>query len=818
MPKFPVEAVLDQVLEVLGDCSNLVLIAPPGAGKTTIVPPALLSQHYCSGKILLLSPRRIAARMAAERMAELAGETVGQTYGYATRMDSKQSAATRVLVVTEGIFRNHIIADPELTGISAVIFDEVHERNLDSDFGLALALEAQAAFRPDLRLIAMSATLDGGAFARLMGGAPIIESAGKSWPLDVIYAGRRAETPIEADILRVVQQALADQTGDILIFLPGAGEIARTAGQIEGRVGDVAIYPLHGSLDPAEQRAALRPDNAGRRKIILATNIAETSLTIDGVRVVIDSGLARRARFDQGAGVTRLVTERASQSATTQRAGRAARQGAGVAYRLWEAAGQGGLPPFDPPEILESDLGSLVLQCALWGEVHPEKLRWLDPPPAAALNEAGKILRSFGAIAENGMITAHGQELAKLPLPVNLAHMLACSARFGQQNDAALIALLIQDRNLGGGGADLENRLLRLRTERGQKADAARRLAARLGQLVNSKKPLEKNVSVGALVALGFPQRLSRRRDNKGENWLSAMGRALKLIDEEQLAKAEFLAVAELQGKAAAARIQSAAAITEQDVEAIFSDQIENRVELRYDRDADRIIARNLRQLGAIKLTTSPATEYDPDTAALLLMQAVCKHGLTLLPWAKSSIALRQRAGFAGFDVLSDQALIDDVADWLLPVLFGQKRLRDVAGPALHAALEARLGWAILQQIGTIAPNYFISPDGSKHAIDYAAIAGPTVELRVQAMFGLDIHPLIGAKQLPLLLSITSPAGRPIQTTADLPAFWRGSWRDVAKEMRGRYPRHNWPDAPWDAIASLKSKNAQARQSKTRNT
>jgi ATP-dependent helicase HrpB len=811
VPQYPVELVLSQVLEALADSPNLVLIAPPGAGKTTIVPPALLDQPFCSGKILLLSPRRIAARMAAERMAELAGEPVGQTFGYATRMDSKQSAATKVLVVTEGIFRNQIIADPELSGISAVIFDEVHERNLDSDFGLALALEAQAAFRPDLRLIAMSATLDGGAFARLMGDAPIIESAGKSWPLDVIYAGRRAEAPIEADILRVTRQALTDQTGDILVFLPGAGEITRTAAQMDGRVGDAAIYPLHGSLDPAEQRAALRPDEAGRRKIILSTNIAETSLTIDGVRIVIDSGLARRSRFDQAAGVTRLVTERASQSATTQRAGRAARQGPGVAYRLWEAAGQGGLPPFDPPEILESDLSALVLQCALWGEANPEKLRWLDPPPQAALNEAQKMLRSLGALDERGMITTHGQALAKLPLPVNLAHMLVCSGRFGQQKDAAMIALLIQDRNLGGGGVDLESRLQRLRTDRGQKAEASRRLAARLANMVGATSPIEKPVSTGALVAIGFPERVSRRRDNKGESWLSEMGRGLALLDEEQLAKAEFLAVAELQGKAAAARIQSAAAISEEQIEMIFADKIESRVDLRYDKDSDRIVARNLRQLGAIKLAEAPATQYDPDAAAELLMQAVRKYGLAVLPWTNASIALRQRAEFAEFDLLSDAALIDNATDWLLALLLGKKRLQDVSGSALHSALEARLGWSMQQQIDIIAPSHFVSPDGNRHPIDYAAVAGPTVELRVQAMFGLDVHPLVGAKKIPLLLSMTSPAGRPIQTTSDLPAFWRGSWRDVAKEMRGRYPRHNWPDAPWDAVASLKTKNAQAR-------
>ena len=827
--QYPVEAVLGDLLDALNAAPNVVLIAPPGAGKTTIVPPQLLQQKWCNGQIIVLSPRRIAARMAAERMAELANEPVGQCYGYVTRMDSKISPATRVLVMTEGIFRNQIIADPELTGVSAVVFDEVHERNLDSDFGLALALEAQAAFRPDLRLIAMSATLDGAAFSQLMGDAPIIESAGKSWPLDIQYAGRRAELPIEAEVARIVRQAMHEQAGDILVFLPGAGEIERVAQNLDGRVGDAVLHKLHGSLDPAEQRAALRPNSDGLRKVILATNIAETSLTIEGVRIVIDSGMARRARFDQSAGVTRLVTERVSQSAATQRAGRAARQGAGVAYRMWEEAGHGGLPPFDPPQILESDLSGLVLQCALWGEAKPENWRWLDPPPKAALTEAGKLLRSIAALDNDGAITAHGRNLAQLPLPVNLAHMIVQSARHGQQMEAALIAQLIQDRNAGGQGVDIEQRLQRFHGNRadladrgdrgahgarGARASAIRRSAARLAAMVTPVANPLPQVSIGALIAFGFPDRLSRRRDAKGENWISAMGRGLRLVDEPQLAKSQWLAVAEMQGAAASARIICAAPMTEDEVEAVFGDRINVRTDLQYDTNADRITSRNLRMLGAIKLAESPSNAIDPVAAAQLLLRVVGKQGLSVLPWSPASLALRQRGQFAGFDGLSDAALLAHIDDWLLPILEGKKRLIDIHAGALHSAIENRLSWADLQQIEKIAPSHFTSPAGSRHAIDYAAIAGPSVELRIQAMFGLDIHPLVGAQKIPLLLSLTSPAGRPIQTTADLPAFWRGSWRDVAKEMRGRYPRHVWPDAPWEAVASLKTKNAQAKYGK----
>ncbi len=812
--KYPVEAVLSELNDALSDATNAVLIAPPGAGKTTIVPPNLLQQSWYTGQIIVLSPRRIAARMAAERMADLANEAVGKRYGYVTRMDSKMSAATRVVVMTEGIFRNQIIADPELTGVSAVVFDEVHERNLDSDFGLALALEAQAAFRPDLRLIAMSATLNGGAFARLMGDATVIESSGKSWPLDVLYVGRRAEHSIEAEVARTVKLAMRDQAGDILVFLPGAAEIDRTFQILDRQIGDTVLHRLHGSIDPSEQRAALRLDSSGHRKIILATNIAETSLTIEGVRIVIDSGMARRARFDQSAGVTRLVTERVSQSAATQRAGRAARQGAGVAYRMWEEAGQGGLPQHDPPQILESDLSALVLQCALWGEAHPEKLRWLNPPPHAALNEAGKLLRSIAALDTAGAITAHGGRLAKLSLPVNLAHMVVRAADYGQQTDAAMIALLIQDRNLGGAGADIEQRLQRFRSDNGQRAMASRRLAARIAALVSAPKDARNPLPIGALIAIGFPDRLCMRRDQKGENWLSAMGRGFRLFDEPQLANSQWLAVAEITGSATSARIQSAAVLSVEEVELIFADRITSGLDLQYDSGADRITARQLRTLGAIKLSAIPSNEIDAVAAAKLLAQIVRRLGLSVLPWSPLSLALRQRAQFAGFDSLNDTILLNDVDNWLLPILDGKKRLAEIAASALHTAIESLLSWADLQKIDKIAPSHFTSPAGSRHAIDYAAIAGPSVELRIQAMFGLDEHPLVGAMKIPLLLSLTSPAGRPIQTTADLPAFWRGSWRDVAKEMRGRYPRHVWPDTPWEAVASLKTKNALAKYGK----
>ena len=807
---FPVLAVLPDLLGSLRTVPNAVLIAPPGAGKTTMVAPALLDEPYCDGQILLLSPRRLAARMAAERISENLGETVGGRVGYATRLDSKHGPKTRILVMTEGIFRNRIISDPELLGVSAVLFDEVHERSIDSDFGLALALEAQAAFRPDLRLLAMSATLDGARFSKLMDDAPVLESEGKRWPLEYLYVGRRTEQTIEIDIVRTVRQALSEQQGDLLVFLPGVREIDRAFDALGARGDDIVVHKLHGQIDPAAQRLAVRRDVAGRRKVIFATNIAETSLTIDGVRVVIDSGLARRARFDQAAGVTRLVTERASLSAATQRAGRAARQQAGIAYRLWEEAGNGGLPPFDPPEILESDLAPLLLDCARWGENDPAKLRWLDLPPAAAGQQARKLLMSVDALDAHGHITSHGTMLANLPLPPNLAHMVALAVQSGQAEDAAMLAVLLQERGLGGQGEDIETRFERFVRERGPKADAARMLAQRIARLCGASGD-KQMLSIGGLIGSAFPDRIAKRRDAKGEKWISAMGRGLQLDAASLLARAEWLAVADVQGAASGARILSAAALTEAEIVDRFGHRIESKQILTYDKSTDRVDARVQRRLGAIVLSEGRVEKPDPQAVASALMAAVQDMGIDALPWPLSARALRERAHFAGVASLRDDALAERMEQWLLPLLGKVNRLRDVAPSGLANALDNMLGWDTRTRIDQIAPTSFKSPAGTEHHIDYAAEAGPTVELRVQALFGLDSHPLVGANRLPLVLSLTSPAGRPIQTTRNLPEFWRGSWHDVAKEMRGRYPKHNWPDAPWESVASLKTKKAQAR-------
>lgn len=836
--KLPVETVLPQLIAALESSSNAVLVAPPGAGKTTAVAPALLDQAWCGGEILLLSPRRIAARAAAERMAALAGEPVGKTFGYATRMDSKRSAATRVTVVTEGIFVARIQADPELAGISAVLFDEVHERNLDSDFGLALALDAQGSLRPDLRLVAMSATLDGARFAKLLGDAPVIESEGRSHPLDLRYLGRRGEARIEDEVTAAIRKALREEDGGVLAFLPGVAEIERTTDRL-GDLPGVRLHRLHGTIAPADQRAAIAAEPDGLRKLVLATSIAETSLTLDGIRVVVNSGLARRPRYDRAAGMTRLVTERASQAAATQRAGRAARQGPGVAYRLWEEAATAGLPRFDPPEILEADLSGLVLDCAIWGVTDPRTLAWLDPPPEAAVTEGRARLAVLEALDSDGRPTPHGRAIAKLPMPPRLAHMLVRAGEIGLAKEAAEVAVLLGERGLGGPGTDLEIRARRFRTERGRRAESARRLAERwssnlplpsgesVGERGMSRSPAalplsqpspQRGEGVSIAIALAFPDRVSRRRDASGERWASVGGRGFKLDATDPLATAQWLAVAETQGVAAGARILSAAAIDQATVEALFADHIETRRTFAFDPATGGVEAVRERRLGAIALSRGPDSNADPVAIAAALVEGVRGHGLHLLPWGEASTALRERAVFAaahGWDgALDDETLAARVDDWLAPLLDGKRRLSQLNDNDLAEALRNFAGWDAMRALDRIAPARLETPAGSSHAIDYAAEAGPTVELRPQALFGLATHPTI-ANGVPLVLSLTSPAGRPIQTTRDLPGFWAGSWTAIAKEMRGRYPKHPWPEDPAAANPTLRTKKADARIGKS---
>ena len=810
----PIDAVLPDLIAALAAGANAVLVAPPGAGKTTAVAPALVGQRWCDGQILLLSPRRLAARAAAERMAELAGEPVGKSIGYATRLDSKQSAGTRILVVTEGIFVNRIQADPDLPGVSAVLFDEVHERSLDSDFGLALALDAQAALRPDLRIVAMSATLDGGRFADLLGGAPLIESEGRAFPIELRHVARSAEKRIEDDMAAVIRRALAEEGGSLLAFLPGVAEIERTAERLSGLPEDVILHRLHGSLDPGEQRAAIAPSPGGTRKLVLATSIAETSITIDGLRIVVDSGLARRPRYDRAAGMTRLVTERASQASVTQRAGRAGRQQPGIVYRLWEAAATAGLRRFDPPEILETDLSALTLDCALWGVSDPAMLRWLDPPPPAAIGEARERLARLEAIDADGRPTPHGKAIAGLPLSPRLGHMMIRAGEQGFAETAAEVAVLLSERGLGGQDADLELRLRRWRSERGKRAEGGRQLAGRWARLVGQRG--RDDSMIAAAVALAYPDRVAKRRSASGEDWISSGGRGFRLDPTSPLARNDWLAVAEIQGAASGARILSAAPIAAAEVERLFADRIEIRRTARFDPATGTVEARRERRLGAIVLASGRDESASPAMISAALLDAVRTRGLDLLAWPENITSLRARASFAadhGGEIpdLSDATLILTLDDWLAPLVEGKRRLSDITAGDLSHALHDLLGWDGRQTLERLAPEHLVSPAGSRHPIDYAAEGGPAVDIRPQALFGLSSHPMVGGGRVPLTLRLTSPAGRPIQTTKDLPGFWSGSWAAVAKEMRGRYPRHPWPDDPAGADPTLRTKKAMQR-------
>ncbi len=808
MSELPIHAVLPQLLAALRAGSGAVLIAPPGAGKTTAVAPALLDQPWCSGSVILLSPRRVAARAAAERMAELLGEAPGETIGYLTRLDSKRSARTRVLVMTEAIFVSTITSDPELAGVSAVLFDEAHERHLDSDLGLALAIESQQVLRPDLRLVVMSATIDGARFASLLGVAPVVESEGKAHPLAIRWLGARPDLRIEDAMTSAVLTAWREESGDVLAFLPGVGEIERVRERLAEKLPQALVLPLHGQCEPAAQRAAIRRDPQGRRRIVLATAIAETSLTLDGVSVVVDAGLSRRAEFDKAAGVTRLVTHRASQAAAAQRAGRAARQGPGTAYRLWEEAGHPGRAPFDPPEILTSDLAPLLLTLAGWGAGDPAALPWLDPPPPAALAAAKALLQSLGGLDQAGRITPHGRAMASLPMEPRQAHMLLYAAQHGAERDAARLALLLQERGLGGRGEDLAARLDRWNSDRSARADASRKLAERwakaargLVQGAGGEAP-----PLGVLLAEGFPDNLARSRSPTGEEWLAAGGRGLRLDPASSLARAPWLAVGEAQGEAKGARITGAIALDEAEVTRWLAHRIERRSTLRWVADERRVEALLESRLGAVTLARGPDPAPDRDALRLFLCERVRADGLDLLPLSAASRSLLRRARFAGVETLSEESLRADLEQWLAPLL--DRRLDAVAPGKLHEALRARLDYAGQQQLERLAPAQFTSPAGSSHAIDYDDPGGPSVEVRVQALFGLDRHPTFGQPSQPLLLKLTSPGGKPVQTTRDLPGFWRGSWKDVQRDMKGRYPKHRWPDAPWQEDPSLKTKNA----------
>ncbi len=807
---FPVDAAISDLLEALARHGTAVLVAPPGAGKTTRVPPALIDQGWAAGgRIIVVEPRRLAARAPAAFMARALDEPVGKTVGYRVRLGTKVSSATRIELVTAGVFVRMIIDDPSLDGIAAILFDEVHERSLDADLGLALAIDARAGLREDLRLAVMSATVDGARYASLLGAgsgpAPLIESKGRLFPIETVYLGSDRDARLEDRMTTAVLRGVQDQPGDILAFLPGQAEILRTAERLQGRVGtDIDIAPLYGALPMKDQDRAIRPSPNGRRKVVLATAIAETSLTIEGVRLVIDSGLTRRPRFDPGSGLSRLETVRVSQAAAAQRRGRAGRVAAGICYRLWDEPQTAALQPFDRPEILEADLSSFALSMLAWGVADPGELSWLDPPPDAAFSGALDLLARLGARGAAGGLSEHGRRMQEFPLSPRLAHMIIAAAGHGSAPLAADIAAVLSEPSLGGRDSNLLHRLERFRGDRSPRVKAARSAANRWAKM--AKGPAGKTgagLSAGLCLALAYPERIARQRGAPGR-FVLAGGRGARLDESDPLAAEPYLAIAEVQGGGADSRILLAAPVLREELQLQFADQIvcEDKTEL--DRQTGTFKRLRLSRLGAVEMARKPVPVEPDEKTARLLADAVLAAGIGSLPWSAELQALRARINFAhavqggNWPDLSDVALSASADEWLLPLCAGRKSLATIKAGDLKSAIAGLLPWAQMADLDRLLPTHFAAPTGQAVPIDYSG-EQPVVRLKVQNLFGLKNHPAVLGGQMPLLMELLSPAGRPLQLTGNLPGFWQNAWADVRADMRGRYPKHDWPDDPANA-------------------
>ena len=825
-PSLPVDAVLPELLAALAASTAAVLIAPPGAGKTTRVPPALLDAPWLEGrKIFLLEPRRLAARAAAERMASERGERVGETIGLRARLDTRVGPKTRIEVVTKGVFTRMILDDPGLEGIGAVVFDEFHERSLDADAGLAFALDARSGLREDLRLLVMSATLDGARVAALLGDALVIEALGRTFPIETRYAGRPVERRIDDAMADAITRAVRMDPGSVLAFLPGQAEIRRTAERLIERLdaGVFDIVELHGGLEGRLQRQATEPAASCRRKVVLATSIAQTSITIEGVRIVIDSGLERVPRYDPDAGLTRLATISVSRATADQRRGRAGRTEPGIGWRLWDEPQTAGLRPFTEPEIRQADLSGLLLDCAAWGTLDPAQLAWLDPPSAGAVAAARAELVLLGAIDADGRLTDMGRRLRALPLPPRLARMVIAASKHGCEMRAAEIAAILVERGIGGRSADLSERLSDFRRDRTGRADSLRRLAAGWArtaaehstQSSRSKSSPPSELSDACLLALAFPDRIAKSRGAPG-HFVLASGRGAMVDATDPLARAPFLVVAELTGAAAAARILVAARADAMEIDALAAIAglpIETLTETAFDASAAALRARRVTRLGAIMLASEPQSIPAGPQSVALLVEGLAQLGIARLPWSAAQRHLRDRVEFlrsaapdAGWPDLSDTGLRASTALWLAPFITDVTRLSEVTPAQLGNALDTLLPWNLKQRLESEAPTHFEAPTGNRHPIDYDAEGAPLVSIRVQELFGLVRHPAIAGGRLPLTLALLSPAGRPVQITRDLPGFWSGSWRDVKSEMRGRYPKHPWPDDPANAPPTARAK------------
>jgi ATP-dependent helicase HrpB len=824
MQTLPIDPVLPAVREALARRVNLVLSAPPGAGKTTRVPPALLSAAWAGeSRIILLQPRRLAARAAAQRMADERGETVGETVGYRVRLDRRIGPKTRIESVTTGLFLRQLQGDPELKGVAAILFDEFHERSLDGDLALALALESQQGLRPDLRLVVMSATLDTAAIAALLPDAETVASEGRTFPVETRHLGdatARGVERIEDRVVKAVLQVTHEEAGDTLVFLPGLAEIRRVqAALMDRRAADV-VLPLHGDLPLAEQDLALKPDPKGRRKIVLATSIAETSLTIDGIRLVIDSGQKRLPQFDPTTGMTRLGTARVSLAAANQRRGRAGRTAPGICYRLWSEASERAFAPYDPPEILSADLAPFALELGAWGTTDPAQLALLDPPPEAPLAQARDLLRRLGALDAQHRATAHGKAMGEFGTHPRLAHMMLKAKAQGHGSLACDLASLLSERDLVKGrneDADLRQRLDLLHgagsAERGARDRVRRSAEAWRKQLGVSLDRNPDRHSVGAVVALAYPDRLAQQRGGPGQYRLSN-GKGARLNETDPLAREAFLAVAALDGDRREARVFLAAPLTLGEIESDFAEAIETVETIEWNSRAETVEAKSERRLWSLVLEERALTMPSGDAVIAAMIAGIRAMGLAALPLTPEIEAWRQRIAFlrgvegeaGGWPDLGDAALLAGLEDWLAPFLSGITRRSHLARVDLKAALEAELDWKVKKKLDEAAPTHVAVPSGSRIAIDYSDPASPVLGVRLQEMFGAVDTPRLAGGRVPLLLHLLSPARRPVQVTRDLASFWKNGYAAVRADLRGQYPKHAWPDDPLQAEPTARAK------------
>ncbi len=851
----PIDEALPALTGALASNHSVVLQAPPGAGKSTVVPLTLLEQPWVSGKrLLMLEPRRLAARAVAQRMAQTLGQPVGAAVGYRMRMDTRVSRDTRIEVVTEGVLTRMLQADPSLEGVAAVIFDEFHERSLQADLGLALTIDARNNLTPDLKLLVMSATLDGEGVAKLLGDVPVVTALGRMFPVETKYVGKASpllppvafvpgQETLEELVSRTIVRALREESGDMLVFLPGAREIRRVHSQLEssGLDSSVRVLPLYGELTGAEQDAALQPATQGTRKVVLATNIAETSLTIQGVRIVIDSGLVRRSLFDPATGMSRLETTRISRASAEQRQGRAGRLEPGVCYRLWSEGAQRSLAPFTPPEIVETDLTPLALELASWGARDVTELRWLDPPPAAMLGGARDLLADLGALGTDSRITEHGRRMAALSVHPRLAHMLIRAADLGSLPIAAQLAALLSERDLlrGAGGqkdADIRSRLELVQGENTVQGvdraamQRARRAAKELVQQVGlqARTRLDGQVqagvsrgqaqagvpggriSAGVLLAFAYPDRIGRRRaGSDGARYTLANGRGAHFADIQNLAKQELIVAVDLDDRERDARILLAAPLTREEIEQHLAELLERSDSVEWDSREQAVIARRVVRLGAILIEEKPLRDVPGDEARAAMLEGVRSMGIQVLPWTRDARDLQARMEFvrhlqgaqgsADWPAVSDEALTETLDEWLSPWLEGITRRDHLGRLSLTGILQSRLPWEKQRQLEALAPTHLQVPSGSNIRIDYLDESAPVVAVRLQEVFGLDTTPRIGGKRVPVTFKLLSPAQRPVQVTRDLESFWRGSYAEVRKDMRGRYPKHYWPENPLEA-------------------